>query len=218
MAALLRSWASTLDSRRHTQPWLARHESTARSTSCSASILIKNRAGLSQHAHVRPRTPSWTRMCVLAVVLEGPMRLGPSNPPKTAKTIGISWHLMASAGRSSGRPPGPQSGLAKQAKQHQAAAIGPPTGGALLPLLPLLRAPAPAPAPLFKFLGLPAKPFVSFSAVPAGRRAALAGSPVSCRSVANPLQLELLLFSFASRVETVGRCQCRCPCLSLTRD
>lgn len=134
-------------------------------------------------------------MCVLAVVLEGLMRLGSSNPPKTAKTIGISWHLMASAGRSSGRPPGPQSGLAKQAKQHQAAAIGPPTGGAWLPLLPLLRAPAPAPAPLSKFLGLPAKPLFSFSAVPAGWRLLLLAhqSPVDhsltrmdrrCQSVA----------------------------------
>lgn len=153
------------------------------------------------------------------------MRLGSSNQaihpkrPRPLATIGISWHLMASAGHSSGRPPGPQSGLAKQAKHNQAAAVGAPTGGALLPLLSCPRASA-----VVQFLGLPTKLFVSFLAVLPVHllvfqrwpdSALPAAAPFPWRSPgwivdANPLELMLLLFPFASRVETVGRCQCRC--------
>lgn len=118
------------------QPWLARHESTLRSTSCSAVHHHQDRAGQSQHAHIRPRTPSWIHSCGRCRFRAADAaRFKQSIPrrPRRLASRGISWH---SAGRSSGRPPGPQTGLAKLAKHNKQHSSG-----------PLLVPPLPPPQP-----------------------------------------------------------------------
>lgn len=87
------------------------------------------------------------------------MRLGSSNPSQGGQD---HWHLVASHGICwaflwAATWPANRAGQAGQAHQaHQAAQFGPPTGGALLPLLR-----APASAPVVQSLGLPKKLLVS---------------------------------------------------------
>lgn len=140
------------------QPWLARHESTIRSTSCSAVHHHQDRAGQSQHAHIRPRTPSWIHSCGRCRFRAADAaRFKQSIPrrPRRLASRGISWH---SAGRSSGRPPGPQTGLAKLAKHNKQHSSGP-----LLvpPLPPPTHRCVPQRQRRCESLGLPKKLFVS---------------------------------------------------------
>lgn len=96
------------------ESWL-RHESTIRSTSCSANIVIS--AGLAYLSMptanlARHRGSDCCCCCPRALMR---LRFKQSIPrrPRPLASRGISWQ---SAGHSSG----PQSGLAKQAKHHQA--------------------------------------------------------------------------------------------------
>jgi len=140
---------------------------------------------------------------------------------------------MASAGRSSGRPPGPQTGLAKQAKHTKHTKQHSP-GPQLVPPAALAACPQRQ-APLCNLLGPPTKLFVSSSAALRAlflvfRRCPDPATAFPCRSPewiidANPLKVMLPLFPFASRVETdpgeARRAACRSDnasagcCLSL---
>lgn len=133
-----------------------RHESTIRSTSCSANIVIS--AGL---AYLSMPTANLARhrgsdCCCCCCCPRALMRLRfkQSIPrrPRPLASRGISWHLMASAGRSSG----PQSGLAKQAKHHQASPSKQQSAPGLVapccPCCPCCCVPPPPQTKLFCFI------------------------------------------------------------------
>lgn len=118
--------------------WL-RHESTIRSTSCSANIFIRiGRAYLSMPTANLARHRGSDCCCPRVLLMRLRFKQSIPRRPRPLASRGISWHALGiplgiPLARNQGWPSRPST-----IKHHQAAAIGAPTGGALMPLLPLL--------------------------------------------------------------------------------